>query len=123
SRDEPSEPGMTGTATITTPDGLHLHARLWSRHGTRGLLIVSHGLGEHSGCYAGFAEQLGAQAAPGDLLAFDYRGHGRSPGRRGVVRRYEDFGTDLRTVLAWARKKRGDQPFFLLGHSNGGQVA
>ena len=36
------------------------------------------------------------QAVEADFLAPDFRGHGRSPGRRGVVRKYEEFVDDLR---------------------------
>ena len=58
-----------------------------------------------------------------DVLTFDYRGHGLSPGKRGVVRSYEDFLTDLRAAFAWNRKRNASGPVYLFGHSNGGQVA
>jgi len=58
-----------------------------------------------------------------DVVAVDLRGHGRSPGRRGVVRHYEELTDDLSCALEWAGKNRPDLPRFLLGHSNGGQVA
>jgi alpha-beta hydrolase superfamily lysophospholipase len=56
-------------------------------------------------------------------VAVDLRGHGRSPGRRGVVRRYEELTHDLSCSLGWVARNRPDLPRFLLGHSNGGQVA
>ena len=37
-----------------------------------------------------------------DFLALDFRGHGRSAGRRGVVRRYQDLVEDLRAATGWA---------------------
>ena len=58
-----------------------------------------------------------------DVVAVDLRGHGRSPGRRGVVRRDEDLTDDLTSALEWVARNRPDAPRFLLGHSNGGQVA
>jgi alpha-beta hydrolase superfamily lysophospholipase len=57
-----------------------------------------------------------------DVVALDFRGHGRSPGRRGVVRRYEDLVGDLQAVVARGRGLHPDLPLFVLGHSNGGQV-
>jgi len=84
-------------------------------------VVVAHGLGEHGGAYAHLAEAIGP-ALEIDFLAIDFRGHGRSSGRRGVVRRYEDLVEDLRAAIAWARVRRPDVPLFLLGHSNGGQV-
>src|SRR5262249_31586268 len=53
----------------------------------------------------------------------DLRGHGRSPGRRGVVRRYDDLLADVRATLDWAAKNHPTLPCFLLGHSNGGLLA
>jgi alpha-beta hydrolase superfamily lysophospholipase len=72
--------------------------------------------------YCHVAEGL-AQLAGVDVLALDFRGHGRSPGRRGVVRRYEDLCDDLRAAVAWAGEERPGRPRFVLGHSNGGLVA
>jgi len=85
------------------------------------MVVVAHGLGEHGGAYAHLAEAIGP-ALEIDFLAIDFRGHGRSSGRRGVVRRYEDLVEDLRAAIAWAMSRRPDVPLFLLGHSNGGQV-
>lgn len=108
---------------ITTRDGVQLHARTWTGRDARGLLVISHGLGEHAGCYAALADWFTRQAGLVDVLAFDYRGHGRSPGRRGVVRRYRDLVHDLEAVLSWANQADRRRPRFVLGHSNGGQVA
>jgi alpha-beta hydrolase superfamily lysophospholipase len=85
------------------------------------MVVVAHGLGEHGGAYAHLAEAI-SPALEIDFLAIDFRGHGRSSGRRGVVRRYEDLVEDLRAAIAWAMSRRPDVPLFLLGHSNGGQV-
>ncbi len=64
-------------------DGLPLHARLWSGEEPRGTLVIAHGLGEHGGCYDHVAEVLTAEAGLVDVLAFDFRGHGASPGAGG----------------------------------------
>src|SRR5262249_37570770 len=45
-----------------------------------------------------------------------------SPGRRGVVRRYDDLTADFLGALTWAGRARPGLPRFVLGHSNGGQV-
>ena len=107
--------------TIPGAGRLPLRGWFWPADEPRGVVVVAHGLGEHGGAYAHVAEALGRSAGV-DLLAIDFRGHGRSPGRRGVVRRYEELCDDLRAAVAWAADERPGLPRFALGHSNGGQV-
>lgn len=111
--------------STTTADGLILRGRHWLPEGggeTRGVVLISHGLGEHVGCYREAVESLRA-FAPMEAIGFDFRGHGRSPGRRGVVRRYDDLVQDLRAGLEFVRRERPGKPVAILGHSNGGLVA
>jgi len=107
--------------TIPSIDGLGLHARSWTLDRPRGVVVIAHGLGEHGGAYAHVAESIRGSAQV-DVLAFDFRGHGRSPGNRGVVLRYDELCDDLRSVVAFAATERPGLPRFALGHSNGGQV-
>src|SRR3974390_2761542 len=106
---------------VSTHDGLGLRVRSWPVPRPRGSVIVAHGLGDHGGAYAHLAQALGSRLDL-DFHALDFRGHGQSPGRRGVVRRYDDLVADLRAVVAWARNRNPDLPLFVVGHSNGGQV-
>ena len=108
--------------TFPSSDGLSLRAWHWPTEAARGTLVIAHGLGEHGLAYRRVAEAIGPRLGV-DVLAFDFRGHGRSPGRRGVVRRYEDLTADLIGALDWAGTRRPGLPRFVLGHSNGGQVA
>lgn len=101
------------------------HVRRWlPREGARvrGRVVVVHGLGEHGGRYG---ETAGALVRAGwGVVAHDQLGHGRSPGRRGVLRRFEDLVDDLGGVLERAGELvPGDGPTVLLGHSMGGLVA
>ncbi|MGC8644217.1 MAG: lysophospholipase [Isosphaeraceae bacterium] len=107
--------------TVPSRDGLPLKVRCWFTPRARGMVVVAHGLGDHAGAYAHLAEAIGRPLGV-DFLAPDFRGHGRSPGRRGVVRRYEDLVEDLNAIVAWARSRHPELPLFVLGHSNGGQV-
>jgi alpha-beta hydrolase superfamily lysophospholipase len=106
---------------IPTTDGLSLRGWHWIRPQARGRLIIAHGFGEHGGCYRHVAEALGP-ALDIDVLSPDLRGHGRSPGPRGVVARYDDLVSDLRSALRWAGDLRPELPTYILGHSNGGLV-
>ena len=115
-------PPIATDLVLTASDGATLLARLWSGPKPRGVLLIAHGFGEHGGSYRHVAEAL--VRSPGvDVLAFDFRGHGRSGGRRGVVRRHADLTLDLAAAVAWAKAERPGLPRFVLGHSNGGLVA
>jgi alpha-beta hydrolase superfamily lysophospholipase len=114
-------PTLVRDIEVGTHDGLMLRGRWWRRPAPRGAIIVSHGYAEHGGCYRRAADLIAARLDV-DVIAVDYRGHGRSPGRRGVVRRYDDLVGDLVSVLAWAERQRANVPRFVLAHSNGGQV-
>ena len=108
--------------TIPTTGGLLLRGWHWTRPNPRGVVVVAHGFGEHGGCYRHVAEALGPTVEV-DFVAPDQRGHGRSPGARGVVRRYADLVDDLRAAVEWAVNERPGLPVYVLGHSNGGQLA
>jgi alpha-beta hydrolase superfamily lysophospholipase len=83
---------------------------------TRGCVLITPGLGEHSGRYTHVMQRL--SGAGYRVLAWDLRGHGRSDGRRGDVRDYSLLIDDLRQI--WSLASPG--PRFLYGHSLGGQI-
>src|SRR4051794_7734756 len=106
---------------VPAADGLALRGWFWTRPRPRGVVVVAHGFGEHGGCYRHVADALGP-ALEVDFLAPDFRGHGRSPGQRGVVRAYGDYVSDLRGALRWVARERPGLPAYVLGHSNGGLI-
>jgi alpha-beta hydrolase superfamily lysophospholipase len=112
----------TSDIEVRSTGGLTLRGRWWRLGKPRAFLVIAHGYGEHGGAYRRFAEAFAARSEM-DVIAVDFRGHGRSPGRRGVLRSYEDLVDDLLNVIEWASKEVRNVPYFVLGHSNGGQVA
>jgi acylglycerol lipase len=84
------------------------------------VLLVVHGLFEHSGRYAKFAEYFVPKGYA--VFSYDQRGHGRSDGLRGYVNRFADYPADLDLFLKKARQQYPGKPVFLLGHSMGGTV-
>lgn len=103
-------------------DGLRLHFQCWEARAPRAVLLVSPGLGEHSGRYAALAADLAPRGI--STYALDHRGHGLSEGRRGHVARFAEFVQDLeRFRREVATTAPGDLPVFLLGHSLGGLIA
>ena len=107
---------------VRSAGGLALKGRWWRRPDPRALLVISHGYGEHGGAYRRIAEAVAARA-DFDVIAVDFRGHGRSPGRRGVVRAYDELTEDLLRTVEWVSNQVRGVNLFVLGHSNGGQVA
>lgn len=109
---------------FTTP-GLgeqQLFAQCWlPEREPRAVVVIAHGLGEHSGRYAALAERLVAQSYA--VYALDHRGHGRSPGRRANIERFSYLVTDLGTFAGRAARQHPGIPSVLLGHSMGGAVA
>jgi alpha-beta hydrolase superfamily lysophospholipase len=87
----------------------------------RGVLVLVHGLGDHSGLYPTVVDRLVPRGWP--VHAFDLRGNGRSPGQRAYVERWRDFRGDLDAFLDVVRAEEPERPLVLLGNSLGGLVA
>ncbi len=102
--------------------GLDLHAQAWLPDGgARAVIVLAHGLGEHSGRYARTASDLVARGYA--VYALDHRGHGRSPGPRANIGRFEHLVSDFCAFAGRATRQHLDTPVVLLGHSMGGAVA
>ena len=114
---------------VPAGDGTPLALIRWAppAGASRGTILIVHGLGEHAGRYGQVALRLIADGW--EVAAYDHRGHGRSGGARGGLRRPADLLRDLATVIDLVRATTAPsalgqhQPFLLLGHSMGGLVA
>lgn len=101
--------------------GTGVHGYAWRARRPRAALLLQHGFGEYAERYVDRYNRLvPALLEHGvDVYAFDARGHGRSPGPRGVV--------DVRAAVADHQAARSalakpDHPLFLFGHSLGGLI-
>jgi alpha-beta hydrolase superfamily lysophospholipase len=104
-----------------TPDGTRLYTREWTPDGdSRAWVVLIHGLGEHCARYDHVAEKFSANDI--HTLGFDYRGHGRSDGKRGHIPAFDLILQDIAHFLSEATRQAADKPVFLYGHSMGGEV-
>jgi lysophospholipase len=78
----------------------------------RGWIVLVHGLGEHSGRYGKLISML--NDAGFGVYAFDWPGHGKSPGKRGHTS-VEEAMEIIDSII----EELNDKPF-LFGHSLGG---
>ena len=85
------------------------------------MLLICHGLGEHSGRYRTVVDALLPDGWA--VYGLDLRGHGRSAGRRAHLDRYADWLADLDAFRRLVMARHPGLPVFLLGHSMGGQIA
>ena len=91
------------------------------------ILMISHGLAEHSRRYRRFAEAMAARGH--HVYAHDHRGHGETSApdaplgrfaRRGGIERVVN---DIAAVHDFATTRHPGLPVILLGHSMGGLIA
>lgn len=87
----------------------------------KAVLLVVHGLFEHSGRYNNLARSLVPRGIA--VCSFDLRGHGKSEGLRGYVDRFRDFTDDLEAFRILVSQRYPGKPLFLFGHSVGGTIA
>jgi len=86
----------------------------------RAVVVVVHGIHEHSARYAHVGARLAAAGFA--VYAADHRGHGRSDGRRANIERMALIQQDLRSFVRFAAG-RHPGPTFMVGHSLGGLIA
>jgi len=105
---------------FVSADGRTLFRRAWIPGRVDQVILLVHGLCEHSGRYEGvgrwFAERNTA------VHAFDHQGHGRAQGRRGHLRKFRHLIDDLESVLRIVQSEHPGLRVFLVGHSMGGLI-
>ncbi len=115
-------PAPSSEQSLTTPDGVKLHVEHFAARGRAvGTLVFVHGFSAHIGNFRHVGRALGDAGFATTL--FDCRGHGRSDGRRGYVKRFGDFVADLDLVIAGTRAANPALPLVLAGHSNGALIS
>ncbi|WP_285763634.1 alpha/beta hydrolase [Biformimicrobium ophioploci] len=101
--------------------GHQLFYRHWLPESPQAILVVCHGLGEHSGRYADAAAALNTRGI--GVYAFDLYGHGESPGQRGDIEGFAAYAEDLAAFVRVVGGRHPEVSLHLLGHSMGGMIA
>jgi alpha-beta hydrolase superfamily lysophospholipase len=115
---------MTTTRSERSFDGVddvRIVYDVWTPDGTpRGVVILAHGLGEHARRYDHVAARFGRDGLV--TYALDHRGHGRSGGKRVLLKDISEFTADFDTLVGIAAKDHPGATRIVLGHSMGGGI-
>ncbi|XP_075661510.1 uncharacterized protein LOC142631265 [Castanea sativa] len=106
-----------------TPRGDTIFTRSWTpknSNNIRGLVLIMHGLNEHSGRYNDFAKQLNANGYK--VYGMDWIGHGGSDGLHAYVHSLDDAVNDMKSFLEKILAENPGLPCFCFGHSTGAAI-
>lgn len=101
--------------------GVPVTGYVWHAENPRGIVLLSHGVGEYAGRYVERYHALIPTLVENGftVYAYDQRGHGQSAGKRAVV----DMNVLVEDHLKAREALRGQPlPVFVYGHSLGGLV-
>ncbi len=100
----------------------NIYYQYWLPEGEpKALLLVVHGLAEHSGRYMNVVNFLVPSGYA--VYGIDHVGHGKSNGDRVYVERFDDYTKTLKKYLDMIREWLPEKPIFLIGHSMGGLIS
>lgn len=108
---------------FTTDDGLSLHYKAWNVQGATKALVLLHRGHEHADRWDTVIPSLIMPDTA--IYAWEARGHGLSPGRRGHAAGFMEYVRDLDTFFHHLQKAHGLTPerTVVVAHSVGGVVA
>lgn len=107
--------------TFTGAAGHEIYWQAWVPEQPRAVVVLAHGLHEHSGRYEHVGERL--NRAGYAVWTVDHEGHGRSGGTKGNVGSMAGVLDDFGLLRRMAQDKHPGLPLVVLGHSMGGLIA
>ncbi|MBY0315972.1 MAG: lysophospholipase [Bdellovibrionales bacterium] len=84
------------------------------------VVLLTHGVAEHSECYNSLASELAGEGF--EVYGWDLPGHGKSYGKRGYVKNFQEYTSTLHLVFQEIRRTHPQTPVILFGHSLGGLI-
>lgn len=100
-----------------TLDGLKLHTYRYPNESPQCLVIIFHGLHAYCNNYALLARSFAEIGC--EVVAFDWRGHGKSPGSKGLLPPFNILLNDCVKFVLEMHKHYKDLPIYLSGGSLG----
>ena len=97
-----------------------LFGQYWKAKETKAVVVLVHGMGEHSTRYVHVARKLTDNNY--SVVAFDHFGHGKTEGKRGHNPSFEAVLESVTKTIEKAKEFFPEKPVFLYGHSMGGNV-
>jgi alpha-beta hydrolase superfamily lysophospholipase len=102
-------------------DQTNIYACKWSPDvKTRGVILLVHGLGEHIGRYHHVIDKF--INAGYVIVGFDHPGHGKSEGKRGYIRSFDDYLAIIDHLVTDIKSVYSGLPLFIYGHSLGSEI-
>jgi len=96
------------------------YGQVWKANTTKAVVVLVHGMGEHSGRYKHVANKLTENEF--SVVAFDQFGHGKTSGKRGHNPNFDAVLESVSKTIEKAKELFPNKPIFLYGHSMGGNV-
>lgn len=87
---------------------------------TRGVIVLVHGVAEHSGRYAHVGKRFADAGFA--VYALDHIGHGKSAGRNANIGSMDGAADNVASMLDIATREHPSVPRFLVGHSMGSLI-
>lgn len=112
---------QTRVESLEAVDGLDIYCEVHACAAPKGVILAVHDYGEHCGVYHSTFDRLCQEGYT--VYAADLRGHGKSPGERGLITRFDDYLEDLDLLMARIKDREPSQPVFLLGQGLGALIA
>lgn len=106
---------------LDSADGVRLYRESDIPAQPKAAILFVHGFADHCGRYAAMAADFAAEGYA--CFRYDYRGHGRSDGKRGHIFAFDDYLRDLRAARDWFEAETAGLKRFILAHSNGGLIS
>jgi len=102
-------------------DNKNIYYQYWvPEEKPKAILLVIHGLVEHSGRYMNVVNYFVPKGYA--VYALDHIGHGRSDGNRTLIGQFKDFTDTIKQYFDLVKKWNPNVPIIIFGHSMGGLI-